>query len=584
MAEKKQAAQPTASEERRAQIAIWLMTFSVLAWIPGGFSRFVAAKLLVTVIACALSATVRGQHRLPRQVSGLFTAGLVLVAIAALAGETPVASLLGRWPRYEGLPVLGVYAAAAWSGARLLSTRARWDVLLSAVAAMACVLGACSALAAIGWSPAGSSDVLRDGSLLGNATDQGLIGMVAVALLARPAWESLRELHLFGLAGGALTVVLSGSRASILLTVVVLVGLALAERRRLLRPALVGVGVVVVASLALAPARERLANTHTLRGRWLEWEMAGRAATDHLGLGIGPSRFVDVVGRYETPAWTTWAGQGIALDSPHNWPLQVLLAGGLPLLLCALALVVVTARTATMHLRRRSELAGAYAAVLAYGVAMLANFTSPLSTCLAAFLAGALVAVPRDAAAPERPSVRWATLGSAVVASLALLAICVSEVLLQRGLEQTAQERPSAALDSFDAALALRPGDYDARMIAAQGMTAVASATADPDAADDAAELARRSLSGTPDTYESRVALGVAQMTRGEYDDARHSLDRAIEGFPRRSRAYVQRAVLRAGLGDVPGARSDLRRAVDLGDRSARRLKRQLKESAAAGS
>lgn len=97
--------------EKRRDLALWLMAFSVLAWIPGGFSRFVVAKLLVTAIACAVGATVPSTTRLPRVVAGLLALGAGLFVVAALASSTPWSSLVGRWPRYEGLPALGVYAA-----------------------------------------------------------------------------------------------------------------------------------------------------------------------------------------------------------------------------------------------------------------------------------------------------------------------------------------------------------------------------------------------------------------------------------------------------------------------------------------
>jgi Flp pilus assembly protein TadD len=87
-------------------------------------------------------------------------------------------------------------------------------------------------------------------------------------------------------------------------------------------------------------------------------------------------------------------------------------------------------------------------------------------------------------------------------------------------------------------------------------------------AAKDARALAEDSLDRTPDSYQARVALGVALIAQGELDDARTDLDRAVALFPERPDAYVQRAIARYGLGDVPGARADLLRAQRITPRS----------------
>ncbi|GAB4012652.1 O-antigen ligase family protein [Nocardioides ultimimeridianus] len=565
-------------EERRRTAAIWLAVFSPLAWIPNGFSRFVAAKLLVMAIACVVGATVSARSRLPRVVAVLLAVGAVVFTVAALAGDTPLASLIGRWPRYEGLPVLGLYAASAWLGARLVDTRPRVERLAGATAAMACTLGAFSILDAIGWSPLGAADQVRDGSLLGNATDQGLVAMMAVAILVRPAWESRRELHLIGLAAAMTTVVLSGSRFAIAITLVVLAAAGLGRARSLLRPALVAVGLLVVAVLALPQARDRLLNAHTVKGRLLAWDLTLPMVGDKPLLGFGPSRYVDAVGRYETRSWIDWAGTRTAPDSPHDWLLQVTLAGGIPLLLCALALVVVTARRAWAALRVRPELAGVFAAVAGYGAAMLANFTIASSTCLAAFLAGCLLTVPTPAEHPEPAVRRWAAIGIAGIATAALLLVCVSEIYLQSGLASAGQGRIQAARADFDTVRHLRPGDADVDMIAAQALAALADGTANGrvPAAAAAEQYADRSLDATPATYESRVALGVALRVQDRLPAALHTLDGAITDFPLRPKAYTQRAIVRFGLRDVAGARSDLRTAIGLGDRTARQVLRSI--------
>ena len=58
-----------AAHDLRRRWALWLMIFSVLVWVPGGFSRFVVAKLLVTAVACLVAATAPSRGQLPRPVT-----------------------------------------------------------------------------------------------------------------------------------------------------------------------------------------------------------------------------------------------------------------------------------------------------------------------------------------------------------------------------------------------------------------------------------------------------------------------------------------------------------------------------------
>ncbi|CAN5370580.1 hypothetical protein BH11ACT8_BH11ACT8_24450 [soil metagenome] len=172
---------------RRGRAAGWLAVAAPLAWVPGGFTRFGPATLLVVALACAVAAAATGSvaGRLPRRLVLVGAAWLVVLALACLTGDTPVASLVGRWPRYEGLPVLVTYAGACWVGARVVE---RSDdgaqSLARAVGVLALVLAGFSLLDLAGTSPVGAGGLARSGSLLGNATDQGAVAMMAALLLA----------------------------------------------------------------------------------------------------------------------------------------------------------------------------------------------------------------------------------------------------------------------------------------------------------------------------------------------------------------------------------------------------------------
>lgn len=597
----------------RQLLALRLMAFAPLAFVPGGFSRFVVAKLLVVAIALAVATRAPANGRLPHLVLILLGAGLAVFAAVSLLGETPVASLLGRWPRYEGVPVLLMYAACAALGARLLgphqpATAAappaakkpkrqpppddrpqRILALVDTTAWMALVLAVFSLLNVLGWDPLGANDLERDGSLLGNATDQGLIAMMAVAVLVGPALERRQPVHLAGLAGALLTVALSGSRAALLLAVLVVLGLALAQRRRLLLPAGGAILALGLAALAVPVTRERILDSATVRGRWIQWDLTAGMVGDHPWLGLGPSRYVDVFGRYESQEWVEWAGTNTVPDSPHNWLLQVLVAGGIPLLVAALALVVVTSRLAWRAVRAEPALLGAAAGAAAYAAAMLANFTVAGSTCFAAFLVGAVIAVPVAGAPGAGAEPRWRQVGATVVAGAAVAALsiaCLVEVQLKSAMTHLAEGRRDAAIAAFDTAAALRPGDGDTSMIAAQVLAGAANANPEDTRVAAAAErFARASLERTPETYQSALALAVTQIARQDLGSARSVLDDLIAAYPLRPSARIQRGIALFGLGDVDAALADLRRATSLdpdnriAKRVLRRMERQLATS-----
>lgn len=594
-------------DERRRRLATWLVLAAPLVFLPGGFSRFVLVKLLLIALAALVAARVPAAGRLPRVLTIGLGAALGLFVLAALVGATPVASLLGRWPRYEGVPVLLLYGACLWLGAHLVGRgAARLDALLDGLAVLALALAGFSALELAGWAVTGVTTAERSGSVLGNATDQGLVAMMLALALAPRVLDAVLSglvdgdpgvgasmgarleavwVTVAGLVAALATVAMSASRAALLLTAVGLVALAVLGRgalrgSRALRAAAATVGgallILLAAALAIPAVRERLGDSTTVRSRWLQWDLTLDLIADRPWLGWGPSRYVDVVGRYETAAWTDHVGSDTAVDSPHNVLLQLLVAGGVPLLLAGLAIAGWSAWRALAVVREAPPWAGVGLAVAAYGVGMLANFPIAGSTCLAAFLAGALLADPaREGTAVWVPPTRMVAAGAA---ALALAAGCLGDLRLQAGLDHLAAGRSTEAVAAFDSAADLRPGDGDTPMLAAQALARLASDTQDPVTADATRRFARESLDRTPDTYAARLAAAVADVPAGELEQARETLDALVADFPRRGSARVQRAIVRFGLRDVAGARADLDHAISLDprDRSARTVLRRI--------
>ena len=150
---------------------------------------------------------------------------------------------------------------------------------------------------------------------------------------------------------------------------------------------------------------------------------------------------------------------------------------------------------------------------------------------------------------------------------------CVAETMLGNAVDAAAAGDVATATDELEQAQRWRPLDSDIDMLGAQALAAAAS-SGDVDAARAAEELARSSLRRTPDSYASRVALGVALLTLEQPEAAERELTVAVGLAPERPDAYLQRAVTRLALGDRAGAEADARRVLEIepGSRTARRV------------
>ena len=329
---------------------------------------------------------------------------------------------------------------------------------------------------------------------------------------------------------------------------------------------------MLVVALQVPSTLDRLLSLSTGEGRLTQWRLTLDLVADNLLLGVGPSGYADAFGPYETSAWVDFTGPGTVADSPHDIGLQVLAAGGVPLLVCVVVLVVLTVRRAAQVLPEHPEAWGPALAAGAYGLAMLANFTAAGPTCFAAFLVGAVVAVPPPVG-QEATWARAARTGLFGVASLVFLMSCVAETMLGNAVDAAAAGDVATATDELEQAQRWRPLDADIDMLGAQAL-AVAASSGDVDAARAAEELARSSLRRTPDSYASRVALGVALLTLEQPEAAERELTVAVGLAPERPDAYLQRAVTRLALGDRAGAEADARRVLEIepGSRAARRV------------
>ncbi|MHA7134554.1 O-antigen ligase family protein [Oerskovia turbata] len=592
------------------RLSLLLLTCVPLVLAPGGLDRFTFPKLAVAALGVLAAVPAARRGALPRSVVVLVGLGTLWLVVAALASDAPLAQLVGRWPRYEGLVALPVYVGAVWAGARLLGPGAPVRVVAAWVrmlVVVAVVLAVVSAVEAVGLRPLGG-DVARPGALLGNATDQGVTGMLLVALLvphaiarlsSRPGSGPVAWLGpVVGVVAALIVVVSSGSRAAILSTVVVGAVLSLASgrpapgglpRRAPARLLPLAVSALVLAGAALLPAsRDRLTGADplaaaTVEGRVDLWASAARLVAENPLVGAGPSGFVDGYVAHRSVGTALSSNPALAPDSPHAWPLQAAVAGGGPLLLCALALAAVVLVVGVRRVREtngpalagddlarghRSLAHGAFAAVVGASVALSSHFTTVGVVVVAGLAVGALVAVPVERAPARRllaglgdraAGARQAAAATAVgVGSLCvvLALAAAAEVPLARATAAAARGDVATATTSFDQARALRPWDGDVAMVAALTFSAGAEAGHGP-SAQATIEHASRALEDHPASAEARVALALGHVALSDDAAAAPVLDEIL-ARGEDPRARLLRGVVAARAGDLTLARAHL--------------------------
>lgn len=560
--------QPPASDTLGLTAAV-LFAIAPAVIVPGALNRFVFGKLVIAAAGVALAFLARPRGRLPRLVTMLGGAVVAMLVIASAAAAHPIAALFGRAPRYEGVFVIATYATAAVAGARLLapgtpSRRVTWFLRASAVAALLVALLA--VLESFGLRPL-SSSISRPGSLLGNASDEGAYAVLAAGVLGATA---LRRRDPWLVAGGvaaAVTVVLSQSRAALAALVVVaaVIAVVIGGRRQPLVVAVAALAAVAVA-FAIPASRDRLLErsplaAHTAHGRVLLWQESLALLGNHPVLGVGPSGFEVAVQREHDAQWQRDVGPANPPDSPHNWLLQAGAAGGVPLLLLAIAMSVAV----VVHARRRmragddSGLAvGAFAGLVGYAVALLAHFTAPGETTYAAVLAGALVATPVGATA-----VGWRDrVASAAMALIALLFVfaAVAEIVLRSAFVSAEHGDLQTADRRFHAAQTLRPWDVDIPLVAAHAFAQLSLDNAD------AARLAADWIADAPATGDPQLLVDEAavQEAAGQLARADQLLTAALAADHDDPSILLRRGVVRAEAKNYAGAEGDLLHAASL--------------------
>lgn len=577
-------------------LCILLTAVSILAFQPGGLFRFVWIKITIMILAVLFGVLSPSGARVPRLLGVLVFSLALWVLLAMSLSGNPWPSLVGRWPRYEGLLTLGLYLAIFVVGAKLLGgsgSLPRWRVLRLSLAAVSLPLLVVSVLESIGLRPLGGGLDDRPGATLGNATDQGLVGLIIAGVLssqssAEEGWQMW--LRRAGLAAGASVTILSGSRAALFGLAMVSLYVAILWMRSRnwsgFRTVL-GAGAVTagfaVAVFIVPATRERLLSAGTVDGRLLLWDRSLALIADHPLFGVGPSSFVDALPAYLNDDWARRVGDTFPTDSPHNWILQALAAGGFPLLLLALT----CAGTAVWFVRKRlvetqdpelkRYLVITGVAVLAYWIALLTHFTSIGTTALVALLCGGLVGRDSDPVASTmvRPQAvaSLSTFGpllqrvGGIIFACVCLAVAIPATLAEWPMSAGAQAArtgdPEDADKAFQLSHSLRPWDSDTALLAAQAFAGPAT-TGDRLSAQHAVEWARLVREATPHSQEAGLALAVGYIYNGDLDDAKELLDELLAEAPSSTSLFVQRGVANFGLGRTSESIDDLQRAATL--------------------
>ena len=557
-----------------------------LVMIPSGLYRFELPKILLMSLAVAAALIVPSSGALSLLARWLLCGVLAAILAAALFSGNPLLGIVGRWPRYDGLLLSVVYAGLVVGGARVFrgaggpAARLLWARGTSGVMIALAPLALAEAL---GARPLGGAVDVRPGATLGNATDLGIVALMGCVSLLPLAVRPKNWLMKFGAAAGALSSICSGSRAVIIALIIALLVLAAVTLHASIRSRRLGatatavlgfLGVCVVLIFAVPATANRLFSAQTVSGRWLLWQQSMKLITDHLVLGVGPGRFVDLFPLYQSDAFARQVGTEFPADSPHMLPLELLAAGGLPLLLTfsAVAGCVLNYGVKTVKGQgagpTRDFLTGSLAACVAAGMVYMTHFPSAGTLAAICVMAGSLLAKtsPETQGVAHVSRVWWRPAGTAAACVAALVASAfvafgaAAELPLKSGYEAAGRGETAAADRAFQQAVALRPWDSDVPRLAAQAF-AERTVTGDRAAGEAAVSWANRAIGKTPESVEAASALAIGMIGSGGAGAAVPALDKQISRAPWTSELYLLRGLAKANLGLLPEAIVDVERS-----------------------
>ncbi|GAA2524543.1 O-antigen ligase family protein [Rarobacter incanus] len=630
------------NQRRRAAAAVVCIALTTVACLPGALDPYTLPKIAVAYIGIALAASVPGWARLPRPLVLLMCAGGVWLAIAAALGAAPAQALAGAAPRFEGIITIPAYIGSLWAGARLLSagdepaspqaaargkprrsTLARpwtpWPALNASLSVLAIVLLAGALLNAAGHDPVSHApDLQRIISLLGNATDLGVVSALIALLLGAAAAEratttanAVRHLSLWlyavGAAAAACSVALSGSRAAVLALVAGVIVAAAAmglralilHRRRAAAPdgaparrstapgrtypvwiGAITVGVVGAVFLIPATAQRftgvKASSIRTITGRFEIWQATLQLIRDHLWTGVGPSGYEAAISPYLGVDYARDITFHTELDSPHNWILQVTAVGGLPLLAITLGGVAFLGTVAVRAIINAPpstawQFAARFGAATGVGAALLTHLTTPGILPLALLVLGSAIGSPPRVRG-SRDASRWAApawlAAAGVLAALTSVA-AASQYALSTASSQARSGDGAAALQTCDRAASAMRWNRDVESQCAQQFAAAVQSLSDGGRTDAVQAVAAaaiteatRAISANGADLGALEARAVAYQLTGDFESADRDLSVIVDATPYDVDVLVRRGTVRANLGDINAAKQDYEAAL----------------------
>ncbi len=522
-----------------------------------------ASWLIAAQFAIGLVLLVHPCVALPRPVLVALVAAAATFGAAALASASPGLALLGRYPRYEGLVTVAGYGLALLAGARLLDAgnHVNRRLFTSAVAVAALVS------AGVGTVQFVVDPAARVIGLLGNSSVLGSWAGLALVLLGWQVLQDVRWLWVLGFVAAGWVLVLSASRGAWLGTAIALLAVAAIRPRSARRPPwwvpLGLVAVLAVVALAFPGGQARIVGATpfaatTINGRLLLWSDTAGLLSGRSLLGVGPSGFVDAIGRFHTTDWAAVIGPYAPPDSPHNMVLQILVATG------AIGLIVAIGLAGTIGLalwRARPWDAWQAAAITAAISALSAwqfTFTDPVTMTVLLLIVGGAIATP-SAAMP--PAAR--TLGRALVGVWLVMALFLAgSALMAEGRLSSALTAGSPDTDAVIAAAETRPWDPDLAVRAGRALNQWAERGVAP--ADPAVQLLTRACGLLPGSTECLQALGDAQTLAGDPEVAGLTLERALAAEPVNVDTILKLGIASAEAGNARAAESWFQRASEL--------------------
>jgi len=415
-----------------------------------------------------------------------------------------------------------------------------------------------------------------------------LPAVVAIALDRRHG-TALRRAAGVSTAPLAVACLGSGARAAwfgIAVAVIVLVALRRSQVRAAGRRALAAGALIAVALVAIAlwsPVGGRVAaasdpDSAGGRSRVDEWRVAAHVIAKHPITGVGPEGYRIAFAEGVDDHYEQSYGRDPLPDRAHSGPLDVALAGGLPLVAMWSVLVGLMIAASVRAMRAHdASLVGLGAALVGYFAGQLLLFPTAELEPIAWLLGGVLLA----ATASRETTVTVARVVtrrvSALLSIVALVALfagardVVADRTAREAVDALGRGAPHLAAANARDAVDLRPDEVRLHLLLAQAQEADQQGTAAALAnVADALRVSPRDPASQRLRAELLIDRATATHLPNDIANARGATNRLVEADPHNSALWALDGQAALVAGDQAGAAASFAEADRLAPRSAR--------------